>query len=152
MLYRGQFGHLRHWAAHVGAVALVLGWVVGVCGIPIWAYVLLFAYPGLSLTLLRSFAEHRPAPRPAHRTAIVETGALFGLLFLNNNLHAVHHRWPDLPWWLIGHRYRAERDEILAGNGGLCYAGYGEIARRFLLRAKDSPQHPGFAPISNGAA
>jgi fatty acid desaturase len=150
MLFRGQFAHLRHWAVHVGSVALVLGWATGVCGIPVWAYLLMFAYPGLSLTLLRSFAEHRPGPTQPQRTVIVDSGPLFGLLYLNNNLHAVHHERPDLPWRLIGRRYRAERDAVLARNGGFRYAGYGEIARRFLLKPKDSPAHPGFAPGCDG--
>ena len=43
------------------AVALVLIWVMGICHIPLWQYLLLYVYPGLSLTLLRSFAEHRAA-------------------------------------------------------------------------------------------
>jgi hypothetical protein len=38
----------------------------------------------------------------------------------------------------------------LARNGGFRYAGYGEIARRFLLKPKDSPAHPGFAPGCDG--
>ena len=75
-------------------VALVFAWTVGVCEMSIAAYVALFAWPGLSLTLLRSFAEHEPAAKEDRRTVIVESGLLGSLLYLNNNLHAVHHAFP----------------------------------------------------------
>ncbi len=150
-LARGDFGHLRIWLWHIPAVAAVLYWAVGVCGIPFWAYVAVFAYPGLSLAMLRSFAEHRPARKVAERTAIVEAGPLMRLLFLDNNLHAVHHRHPRMPWYELGAQYRAERAAYLAANGGYLFRGYGAQARRFLLRPKDSPIHP-FAGADQAAA
>ena len=83
----GERDAARAWLGHAASVAAVLAWVVVVCRIPLWAYVALFAYPGLSLTLVRSYLEHRPAAQSEHRTAIVEGGAVAGLLYLNNNLH-----------------------------------------------------------------
>lgn len=145
-LSRGDLAHLRHWAVHAASVLLVLAWTGLICGIPLWQYVLLFAYPGLSLTLLRSYAEHRPARTEAERTVVVEAGPLFSLLYLNNNLHTVHHRWPDLPWRLVGRLYWAERHRLPAGMGHFRFPGYGAVARRFLWRVKDSPEHPGFGP------
>ena len=100
-LVRGDFTHGRTWAGHVVGVALVFAWTAGVCEVSIAAYVALFAWPGLSLTLLRSFAEHEPATREDRRTVIVESGGLGSLLYLNNNLHAVHHAFPSLPWHAI---------------------------------------------------
>lgn len=141
-LRAGDHGHVRHWLVHVFTVAAVLYWVVGVCGIPLWAYVLFFAYPGLSLTMLRSFAEHRPARDFAHRTAVVEAGPLFRLLFLNNNYHAPHHNHPGLAWYDLPADYRANREAYLAGNGDYLFTGYGEQFRRFLLWPKDEPIHP----------
>jgi fatty acid desaturase len=124
-------------------VALVLVWVVAVCGIPLWAYLALYVLPGTSLTLVRSFAEHKAARTPFERSAVVEAGPLLSLLFLNNNLHYVHHRRPDLPWHALPAYYRDHRRQILAENGGLLYrGGYLEIARRFLLRPIDEPAHP----------
>ena len=131
------------WIAHIAAVGLIAFWVVWVCGIPLWKYVLLFAYPGLSLTLLRSFAEHRPAAHNPHRTAVVEGDWLTSLLFLNNNLHVVHHLWPDIPWYRLRNVYLREKTHVLAHNGGHVYGGYLELARRYLLLPKDSPIHPG---------
>ena len=52
----------RHWRRlrpllwYLPAVAAVLYWVLVVCDIPLWAYVLFFAYPGTSLTLASSRA------------------------------------------------------------------------------------------------
>lgn len=142
-LLRGEPGCVRIWASHAVLVALLLVWVVGVCGIPLWAYVLLYAYPGTALILLRSYYEHRPAADQAERTAIVEAGPLMTLLYLGNNLHALHHERPGIPWYDLPRVYRAERERVLAGNGGFLFAGYGDIVRRFLWREKDSPLHPG---------
>jgi len=139
----GDLARLRVWLVHAVLVAAVLGWVVGVCRIPLHHYVLLFVYPGLALTLLRSFVEHRPAADTGHRNAIVEAETPLGLLFLHNNLHAVHHAEPWLPWYRIPERYRQTRDAVLRENGGYLFAGYREVARRFLLRPKDAPVHPG---------
>ncbi len=147
LLLRGDLRHLGHWAVHSAAVALVLVWVIGVCEIPLAEYILLFAYPGLSLTLLRSFLEHRADPDPSRRTVVVEAEALFALLFLNNNLHALHHAEPQLAWYRLPARYRQERARLLNQNGGYRFSGYLEIFRRYLIRAKEMPCHPGPSPV-----
>ena len=143
-LARGDRASLRIWLWHLPAVALVLLWVHGVCGIPLWQYLLLAVLPGASLTLVRSFAEHKAAGTPLERTAVVESGPLLSLLFLNNNLHYAHHERPDLPWHALPAYYRAHRARLLRENGGLLYRGYREILRRFLLRPVDAPVHPYF--------
>jgi fatty acid desaturase len=140
----GDFRHVRAWLLHLVLSALLLVWVTVACGIPVLEYLLLFAWPGLSLTLLRSFAEHRPAAGQDARSAVVEAGPLPGLLFLNNNLHALHHARPDLPWYALPRVWRRDRDAILHGNGGYLFAGgYLEVARRFALVPRDLPVHPG---------
>jgi fatty acid desaturase len=141
-LRRGDRRHLGIWLWHLPLAALVLIWVVGVCGIPLAAYLALFVLPGVSLTLVRSFAEHKAAHTPFERTAIVEAAPPLALLFLNNNLHYAHHKRPDLPWHALPSYYRAHSGELLEENGGLLYRGYGEISRRFLLRPVDAPVHP----------
>ena len=143
-LAQGDRASRRIWLWHVPAVALVLLWLVGVCGIPLWQYLLLAVLPGASLTLVRSFAEHKAAGTPLERTALVESGPLMSLLFLNNNLHYAHHERPDLPWHALPAYYRAHRGRLLRENGGLLYRGYREILRRFLLRPVDTPAHPFF--------
>ena len=141
-LWRGDTRHLRPWLAHVVGAAAVLAWVVGVCGLPLWSYVLFFAYPGLALTLLRSYAEHSPAPTQRERTAIVDRSPLFGLLFLFNNLHVVHHDDPRLPWYDIPARYRRDRARYRAQAGEAYYRGYGSLFRRYAMRPIDAPLHP----------
>ncbi len=130
------------WLLHIVGAALVVIWVVAVCGMPLWLYLAAIVYPSLSLTLLRSYVEHRPAESQDARCAIVEGGPLTGLLFLNNNYHLVHHAQPGLPWYAIPTAYRADREGWLARNDGYRYPSYWTVARRHLLGPKDSPIHP----------
>jgi fatty acid desaturase len=139
---RGDLSHLPHWAVHAVAVAALFGFISGVCAFPWWQYCLLVAYPGLSLSLLRAFTEHRAAEDSQERTAAVESNALFGLLYLYNNLHVVHHLKPTLPWYEIPGFYRSNRESLLARNGQFVYRGYGVLARRFLFVPVFSPVHP----------
>ena len=69
-------------------------------------------------------------------------GLTWGLLFLNNNLHSVHHLYPKMPWWEIPGFWRANRDKVLAHNDNNYYRGYGEIAAQWLLKPIFLPPHP----------
>ncbi len=130
------------WLRHAIGVAVVLTWVVAVCGMPLWLYLVGFVYVGAALSRLRSYAEHRYADHHDERTAIVENSRLFGLLFLYNNLHVLHHQRPGVPWYRIPLLYRRHRQTLIAANGGLVYDGYLEVARRYLLSPHDDPRHP----------
>jgi fatty acid desaturase len=138
----GDTGRIRIWAWHVVWVALLLGWVLGVCGVPLWQYLLGFVYLGTSLALVRSFAEHKANDAVEKRTAVVESSPILGLLFLHNNLHVVHHAWPTVPWYRIPAMYRRHREAVLAANGGLVYRGYADVFRRFFLKPHDTVTHP----------
>jgi fatty acid desaturase len=141
-LRAGDRGLARIWLWHLVWTALLLLVVLAVAGMPLWQYLLGFVYGGTALTLLRSFAEHRAEAAVERRTAIVERSAVFGLLFLNNNLHFVHHKWPTVPWYRLPRLYRENREALIRENGGLLYNGYGDIFRRFFLRKHDGPVHP----------
>lgn len=141
-LRQGDFSNVRHWAVHAVSVAVVLYWVMGVAHMPLWKYLLCFAYPGMSLGMLRTFTEHRFGERPMERVALVESNTVMGVLYLYNNLHLVHHLSPTLPWYRIPGRFRAERETLLATNSGFYYRGYGDITRRFLFRPVFNPAHP----------
>ena len=143
-LVSGDASHLSYWLRHGAGVALVLLWVVAICGMPLWSYVLLFALPALSLTLLRSYAEHRPARQFEHRIAINRAEGPFAALFLNNNMHAVHHAVPGLAWYDVPAFYREQRAAFERGNGGFVWHGYRDLARRYMFHAKDTPVHPFF--------
>ena len=143
-LLSGDYRHASAWALHLALCAAVLTWVSVVCAMPIYLYVLLFVWPGLSLILVRSYLEHRPAAEQDRRTVIVEAGWPMSLLFLNNNLHVAHHDRPAVPWYELPAIYRAGRDRILERNGNYRFAGgYAEIARKFAFRPKDIPVHTG---------
>jgi fatty acid desaturase len=141
-LARGDLDRLRIWTSHMLMVAAILAWLRFVCHFSLGQYLLGFVYPGLALSLVRSFAEHRAHPDPARRTAIVERAPVLGLLFLYNNLHVAHHFQPDLPWYALPALYRRERERLLAANGGLVYDGYADVFRRYLLRPHDELMHP----------
>jgi len=141
-IHARDWQHVRLWLIHVPAVAIVLIWVMLVCDIPLWEYILLIAYPGISLTVMRSYLEHRAAGQPEHRTAIVEAGPLFSLMFLNNNLHLLHHELPAEPWHQRAARYRAERDYWISRNDGYVYKGYREVIARHFFGAKEPMIHP----------
>jgi fatty acid desaturase len=141
-VWNGDHVHRRMWFRHLFGIGTVLAWMCLWCEMPLWLYVIAFVYPGAALTRLRSYAEHRWSVETAKRTAIVERAGIFGLLFLNNNLHVLHHARPNLPWYALPSLYAREREALLGRNGGLVYNGYLDIAGRFLLRAHDDPVHP----------
>ncbi|MEQ8393868.1 fatty acid desaturase [Thalassobaculum sp.] len=144
-VWRGDPTRRRDWIRHGVATALVAIVIDLGFGVPLWLYALAVVWPATSLMLLRSFAEHRLAADPAHRSAIVESSGPLAWLFLSNNLHALHHERPGLPWFVLPKIYRANRETVLERNGGYRLSGYAEVARRWLVTPRDHPRHPGRA-------
>ncbi len=142
-LLRGDYRHAAILLRHLASLAPTLFWLIAVCGMPLYLYLLAFVWPGTSLMLIRSFLEHRYARDAEHRTVMVDGCPLTRLLFLNNNYHCVHHRYPALAWYRIPAVARAERQEILARNGYYRYPGYATIAWRYLLKPWTHPAYPG---------
>ena len=141
-LCRGERSRWRDWTAHTAGVLLVAGWAFGMAGMPLWEYALGFVYGGTALMLLRSFLEHQAAETIPERTVVVEAELPFRLLFLNNNLHAVHHDRPAVPWYRLPQLFKASRGDYLDANGCYRYDGYLTILKCYLLRAKEPPVHP----------
>ena len=137
-----QDGVRGQWLEHLVWCVPVVVWLKAVCGMPLWLYVVAIVIPSNGLLLVRSFAEHKAHNGVGERTAIVENSWLLGPLYLFNNLHALHHKEPLLPWYRYNERYRVTRSELIAGNGGLVYSTYFDVARRFLFRPHDSSEHP----------
>ena len=142
MLVSGNRRCVGVWMWHLAGCAIVLYWVISVCGLPLWQYVVLFAWPGLSMTLLRSYTEHRPVQNLEQRTIIIEGSWLTRLLYLNNNFHHVHHSEPGLAWYHVGKRYNEMREAVNEENGGFYFRNYFELLLKHLLRIKDSPAFP----------
>ncbi len=128
------------WALHVLGCALVLIWLAQT---PVDAVgYALACYGGLSLINLRSFLEHRAEERVSQRSAVVEDGGFLSLLFLNNNLHAVHHAHPQTPWFDLPTLYRQHRDRFLGMNGGYVLPSYWSVFWQYGFVAKETPPHP----------
>lgn len=145
-LFSGDRRYAGVWLSHLAGSALVLYWVVSVCQMPLWQYLLFFAWSGLSLTLLRSYTEHRPARDPGQRTIIIEGSPLSRTLYLNNNFHHVHHADPGLAWYLIADRYHRNRERVNEENGGFYLRGYSDLFKKYLFKVKDAPVHPATEP------
>ena len=132
----------REWALHGILIAVMLWTIDAYTVISPLVYVFGIAYPATGLAMVRSYLEHRPADDENHRTAVVEAGWFWSLLFLNNNLHILHHERPGLPWYKLHGIYADQRQALLERNGGYVYDGYIDVARRHLLTPKDFPVHP----------
>ncbi|MGI9462918.1 MAG: fatty acid desaturase, partial [Aestuariivirgaceae bacterium] len=141
-IMKGDIKIAAVWTVHLIGLALVWTWVVGVCGMPAWQYLMGMAYWGLSFTLLRSFAEHRAHDRTSGRTIVVESNPLVSLMFLNNNLHMAHHERPGLAWYLLPSYYRENKDRLLHDNCGYLIKGYRRLFADFALTPKEPVAHP----------
>jgi fatty acid desaturase len=137
---RGDRAIWLAWALHLPGVAVVLALVMA-SDMPVWAY-LVAAYGGLAILKIRTFLEHRAHEQVRGRTVIIEDRGPLALLFLNNNLHVVHHMHPSVPWHRLPALYRMGKARYLAVNDGYVYRSYGEVFRRYFWRAKDPVPHP----------
>ncbi len=141
-LVANEPGVRKAWALHLVGCLPVYFWVVQICGIPFWIYLVFVVYPGVSWILIRSFAEHQAVESIGGRSAIVEAHPFFAMLYLNNNLHIVHHAHPNVAWYDLPALYRERREIYLAANGGYLFRGYGEVIRKFGFRRKQPVFHP----------
>ena len=137
---RGDRAILLAWALHLPGVVVVF-WVVTLSQTPVWAFVL-SACIGLGIVKIRTFLEHRAHERSRARTVIVEDCGFLAFLFLNNNLHVVHHMNPAAPWYRLPALYRAGKERYQACNEAYVYRSYGQIIRAYFWRSKDPVAHP----------
>jgi len=133
--------HRWIWLRHILAVAVLVTWMTWICDVPAWIYALLVVYPSISLTHLRSFAEHRADDHSPARTNVVESNPLWSLIFLNNNLHVAHHAHPHVPWYELPQVWQRMR-EVAPGAGIVFRGGYREVCRKYLFRPFITPEHP----------
>ena len=148
-LIRTEIPRLRHnepnvriaWVLHLLGLAC-LALILSQAELSLWIYVTCVVYPALSLTAVRSYAEHQAAENVGARSAIVETHPILALLYLNNNLHIVHHASPATAWYDVPALYRERRAQYLAANENTLFHGYGDIMRRFAFSPKQPLAHP----------
>jgi fatty acid desaturase len=142
LLLRGDYRHAGMLLRHALSVAALCWWLIAVCGMPLYLYLLAFVWPASSMMMMRSFLEHRYDPDASRRTVLVDGCPLTRLLFLNNNYHWVHHHFPGLAWYRIPSVMRERRREMLEKNGDYRFPGYWNIARRYLFRPWTHPAYP----------
>jgi fatty acid desaturase len=141
LMMQGDRRVMLGWLLHIPAVGVVLWWMLAVAQMPLWAWGL-SVYAALAILKIRTFLEHRAHEQASGRTVIIEDTGPLALIFLNNNLHAVHHMHAAAPWYRLPSIYRANPARYLDHNDGYRYRSYAEIFRRHLWRAKDPVPHP----------
>lgn len=137
---RGDRAVMWAWLLHLTGAGAVIA-LVSISPMPVWCY-LIAAYIGLGLLKIRTFLEHQAHQKARARTVIIEDRGPLAFLFLNNNLHVVHHLNPNAPWYQLPALYQAGKDRYLACNEGYVYRSYADVFRRFFWRAKDPVPHP----------
>jgi fatty acid desaturase len=149
-LRAGEPGAARAWRLHLLGLVPVAAWLGFAGTMPFWGY-LVACWIGMALLRVRTFLEHQAHERAAGRSVIIEDRGPLALLFLNNNLHAVHHAHPGLPWYRLPDEYARRRAEFLRRNGGYRYRSYAEVFALHLLRRKDPVAHPIWTPEARPA-
>lgn len=138
---KGRGDVMRAWGEHLVLAGVLLGLLRLLPGFSLPAY-LAVCYGAWSLLCVRTFLEHQAEEAVGHRTVIIEDRGPLAFLFLFNSLHAVHHRFPAVPWYRLPGLYRRHCDAFRAENGGYVYRSYLEIACRHAFRAKEPVEHP----------
>ncbi|MEX0407119.1 fatty acid desaturase [Aquibium sp. LZ166] len=131
----------KAWLLHAAGLVVVLPLVAYGFGIPVWLYILGPVWLSQALISVRTFAEHQWSERPDGRTIIVERSPL-SLLFLNNNLHLVHHKMPNVSWYRLPALFREKREEWIRMNGGYVFPNYIALFGAFAFKAKEPVVHP----------
>jgi fatty acid desaturase len=140
MIADGDHAVRKAWVLHTVGLAIVVPVVLFGFGIPAWCY-LLSVWLGQSLISVRTFAEHQWSERPDGRTIIVERSP-FAFLFLNNNLHLVHHKNPTVAWYRLPEMFRSRRAEWLAMNHGYVFPNYLALLKSYAFTQKEPVEHP----------
>ncbi|MBS9716993.1 fatty acid desaturase [Pseudohalocynthiibacter aestuariivivens] len=141
LIRAGDRTALMGWVWHFVGLVPVLFWLFYVAEVPFWLYVLA-AYSGLAILKIRTFLEHRAHEHVGGRTVIIEDKGPLALIFLNNNLHVVHHMHPAVPWYKLPQLYAQNKDRYLKRNENYLYRSYGEVFRKHFFRRKDDVPHP----------
>jgi fatty acid desaturase len=137
----GRRDVLRAWGWHLVFAGVLVALLRQVPGFSFGWY-LAACYGAYALLCVRTYLEHRAEEEVGHRTVLIEDRGPLAFLFLFNSLHAVHHRFPRLPWYRLPEVYARHRETFVADNGGYVYRSYLEIARRHAFTEKEPVSHP----------
>jgi fatty acid desaturase len=138
----GEQGIALAWMKHGCALSLPILWLTRVCDIHPALYVAGSGYLGLSVLMIRTFAEHQASADPGRRTVVIEDRSPLSMLFLNNNLHAVHHAFPGAAWYRLPELLQRYRPQFLGQADAYHFRGYRELLGRYALRPKEPVAYP----------
>ena len=141
LIVRGDRNILLAWLWHIPAVAIVLVWLIQVSSISLLHYAIA-AYLGLSILKIRTYLEHRAEESVNGRSVVIEDRGILAFLFLNNNIHAVHHAHPSVPWYNLPALYRNNKAKFLGQNKGYVFKSYAQIFRLYFFKSKEPVVHP----------
>jgi fatty acid desaturase len=129
------------WGSHL-ALSIFILMAIGYWGtISIGGY-LICAYAGMSILMIRTFLEHQAHKSMRGRSVLIEDKGILSFLFLNNNLHAVHHAYPSLAWYHLPSVFRLNRDRFIQMNTGYVFENYRDIIQQYALKAKEPVVYP----------
>lgn len=148
-LRRGERAVIRDWAIHAATLVPILWWLAAFGTLAAWEYAVA-AYFALSILKIRTFVEHQAHLQASGRSVIIEDRGPLAFLFLNNNLHSVHHTHPQVAWYDLPKLYWPRREDYLGRNRGYRFPSYLTVARHFLFRPKDPVPHPLFKQAGEG--
>ena len=140
-LRAGRHDLLATWASHAILCFLLLLAIASWSSISVATY-LVCAYCGMSILMIRTFLEHQAHKDMRGRSVLIEDKGPLRLLFLNNNLHAVHHAYPAVAWYRLPVIFKLHRERFLQMNRGYHYKSYGDIFRTFTFTRKEPVVYP----------
>jgi fatty acid desaturase len=132
---------LAIWGGHAILCFILLFAISSKGSISVAAY-LACAYFGMSILMIRTFLEHQAHKDMRGRSVLIEDNGPLRFLFLNNNLHAVHHAYPSLAWYRLPVIFKLHRDRFLQMNKGYHYRSYGDVFRKFTFSRKEPVVFP----------
>jgi fatty acid desaturase len=138
---KGDRSVIDAWLRHLAGAAVVIAMVHYLFAMPIWLYLLVPCWIGQSIIAIRTYAEHQWHESPEGRTIIVERSPL-SILFLNNNLHLVHHKLPTAPWYRLPLLFAERRAEWVSLNKGYVFPNYFALVKAWAFKAKEPVVHP----------
>jgi fatty acid desaturase len=137
----GDKNLIKIWSIHAVFIFVFLSIVVYAGAISITIF-LISAYAGMSILMIRTYLEHQSHPSVRARSVIIEDRGILSYLFLNNNLHAVHHAYPAVAWYKLPHLFSKNRQQFLALNKGYYFKNYTDIIRKFFFHGKEPVLYP----------
>lgn len=129
------------WFVHIASTLPILFIIVLIFAMPPWQYLVFVVWPAFGLISIRSYAEHQWHENENGRTIIVEKSIL-SFIFLNNNLHVVHHKHPTVAWYKLPKLYRQQKLHWNSLNDGYVFKNYWELLRKYAFVAKEPVSHP----------